>query len=68
MTAGGWLMPLPITTDRLNMAVYSRLFVTGLAFKSVNNTEGSVNIIMYSEFLILVVLLLIIKRLEKLDE
>ena len=56
------------TTDRLNMAVYSRLSLTDLSIKSISNKERKAKITMYAEFLILVIVFLIIKRLEKLDK
>ena len=56
------------TTDRSNMAVYSRLSILTCQTSRSVIKKGETKITMYAEFLILVMIFLIIKRLEKLDK
>ncbi len=55
------------TTDRSNMAVYSRLFLSAYLISHALIMKG-VPYFMYAEFLTLLVLLLIIKKLEKISK
>ncbi len=55
------------TTDRLNMAVYSRFFLSAYLISQAFIMKGA-SYCMYAEFLTLLVLLLIIKKLEKISK
>lgn len=65
--AGGQVMLPYNTTDRLNMAVYSRLFLSAYLISQALIMKGA-SYCMYAEFLTLLVLLLIIKKLEKISK